>query len=43
MDFFIGLLRRFASKVSMFFTAKITNSATEAENAVTLKRLQVET
>ena len=40
---FLGLPRRFASEVPVLFPRKITNSATEVKNAITLKRLKVET
>ena len=39
----LGLPRRFASEVLMFFPWKITNSKTKFENALTLKRPKVET
>ena len=38
-----SLPQRFALKVPMFFQGKITNSATEVKNAITLKRLKIET
>ena len=39
----LGLPRRFASEVPMFFPEKITSSALEIKNAITFKQFWVET
>ena len=39
----LGLQQHFALQVLMFFPTKFANSATKIKNAITLKRLKVET